>query len=86
MKSLARNAGQPRSEKRSTQDSAAKYWGMLGKEKPFKRNDGSIGVDKTRGWHSRTKFKETIRNANRAITKRARQILKRQMLGEATEV
>ena len=85
MKSLAGYAGQrkERKEKQSTNESEAKYWGTLGKaQHPFKRSDGSISTDKTLGWHSRPGHKEAVRNANRAITKQARQILKRQMLEE----
>lgn len=84
MQSLARDSGQGEvgNSKQSTQDSAAKYWCCCNNGK-FKRKDGSIGNDKTKGFKSRVKYKETIRNANRAITKRARQLLKRQMLNDA---
>ena len=78
--------------KQSTNESAARYWGTChnfthrlnpatGNYEPiprkFTRSDGSVSVDKTKGWHSRPGHKEQIRNANRAVTKRARQILKR---------
>ncbi len=86
MKSLAKNAGNYDfgKKKQSTQDSAAKYWATCHQAgRPFKRADGSVGVDKTKGWHSRPGHKEAIKIANRSITKAARQKLKKQMLNEA---
>ena len=48
------------------------------------RSDGSVTSDKTAGVNSRPHKKEELRNANRAINKRARQILKRQLADEVS--
>ena len=97
MKPLSAVAGKPQRHKYDVQGGEAKYWGTchniryakdpdtgeyVSSPKPFQRSDGSTSVDKTQGWHSRPGHKQALRNANRAITKRARQQLKRQMLDE----
>lgn len=83
LKSLAYNAtGKPR-PKRSVQKFPAKYWGTWtapGEKRKVIRSDGSVSTDKTGGFHSRPGHKQEIRNANRSITKSARQTLKRQMM------
>jgi hypothetical protein len=95
MKTLNQEAGKPSERKLSTQKNNAKTaafyrnhtfskdWMATPTPKPFTRSDGSVGVDKTAGAHSRPLSKETIRNANRAIQKRGRQLLKRAMLKQA---
>jgi hypothetical protein len=74
MKSLLEDAHLPSVMKQST--SAVAYWSRVKQEKPFVREDGTVGKDKTFGLHSRPGSKEKARNANRAMKKRARQHLK----------
>lgn len=90
MKTLNREAGKPSERKFSTQTNNAKTAAWYRNNRinkdwsstpiPFTRSDSSVGVDKTAGAHSRPLSKQTIRNANRAIQKRGRQLLKRAML------
>jgi hypothetical protein len=96
MKSLLHCAGKRPVRKLDVQESEAKYWGTWGnlllrqtasgrwkvKPRKFKRSDGSLSHDKTHGWHSRPGQKEKRRNANRALNKRARQVLKSEMKKE----
>jgi len=83
MKSLAHDAfGAPR-RKASVQMFAAKCWGtwtVSGSKRLVKRSDGETSTDKTAGFHSRPNHKLVLRNANRALTKSARQELKKQLL------
>lgn len=74
--------------KLSTQDFAAKYWGTwtpCGKKRMVTKTDGTQTTDKTAGFHSRPAKKESLRQANRAINKSARRLLKQQMEEELWE-
>ena len=77
---MLESAGLPSRPKLSTNMYTAKYWATRHKAGlQFERPDGTIGVDKTAGFHSRPGTKQTIRQANRAQNKKARQTLKRQL-------
>lgn len=84
MKPLIRNTSKQYNKgKQSTQDYEAKYWGcLIHKGVKRKRANGQEFTDKTFNFHSRRQKKQEIRNANRSITKRARQLLKKEMLDE----
>ncbi len=89
MKPLSRTAkGHKAARKFDVQNHPAKQWGMHSSlEGPRKvhRSDGSVSADKTAGLHSRPGKKAQLRQANRAITKSARQALKRQMQKDADQ-
>ena len=81
MSSYLEDAGLPPRRKYDTQMFAAKYWGTWGgKGKKFDRPNGSVGADKTLGFHSRPAKKQSLRQANRAINKVARRSLKKDLL------
>lgn len=84
-KTLAQDAGigYGQSRKADVQQHSQVQWRTS--TKSFVRSDGSIGKDKTKDSHSRPLAKQTIRNNNRRITKRARILLKRHMMMEAME-
>lgn len=68
-------------------DQPGKYWATLDLEsKPFERSDGTIGVDKTKGFHSRPGKKESLRQANRSYKKAARRELKNSMNEEVSNI
>ncbi len=78
MKSLLEDAGLPSQRKASTANKNIPN-GFYGKTQPFVRKDGTVGKDKTLGFHSRPGAKEKARAENRAYNKKARQTLKLQM-------
>ena len=83
MKTLQAEAGlRHRTRKTSTQDTDFNRCNQPQWTAPFARTDGSVGVDKTIGLHSRKGKKQAIRNANRSIQKRGRTALKRQLNDE----
>lgn len=92
MKSLLHDAGSKPKPKRSVQDHPAKLWGTAmntsvhSPRRRIKRSDGSISIDKTHGMNSRPHKKQQLRNANRSITKSARQKLKKQLKEEVQEI
>lgn len=75
MKSLLEDAGLRPQRKASTANKNIPR-GYYGNSKPFIREDGSVGKDKTLGFHSRPGAKEKARAENRAHNKKARQNLK----------
>ena len=82
MKTLRLCAGLRDKRKADVQNYPAKYWGTWtdeGSKRLACRSDGSVSVDKTAGFHSRPHKKEELRQANRAITKSARRMLKQQL-------
>jgi hypothetical protein len=86
MKTLRQIAGGNTRRKYDVQNPPAKYWGTWtpqGKRRVVHRSDGSMSTDKTSGFHSRPAHKEQLRNANRSMNKRARQMLKQQLAQEA---
>jgi hypothetical protein len=85
MKTLQRYAGQRTRVKYDTGEYAARYWALGAGDRyvtrrPFNRGDGSTGVDKTRGFHSRPTQKQCLRNANRAFMKSARRTMKQELV------
>lgn len=81
MKPYARESGRTYVPKWTVQDVPAKQWCPGGSGRQFRRSDGSLTRDKTWGFNSRPTAKQARRQANRAMNKRARKVLKRQ-LGE----
>lgn len=81
-------AGRPAARKFDTNSagrSGALYMVENSSMREVQRSDGSVSVDKTHKLSSHPTAKLKVRNANRSLTKRARQSLKRQMNEQARE-
>jgi len=84
VKNLYHKATGKYKEKFDVQNHPAKYWGTLSLygKRIVHRSDGAISVDKTIGVNSRPTKKQQLRNANRSMTKSARQLLKKEIREE----
>lgn len=82
MKTLLESAGKQRVDKTDVQKVGNTNRWVAYDSGTVSRSDGSRGTDKTAGGHSRPGAKARARQENRAINKRARQILKRNMMKE----
>ena len=79
-------AGAAPQRKQSTEDVGSRGCVLMARTgRKFLRDDGTEGTDKTRGFKTRVAGKETIRNANRALKKRARHLLKQDLVAQSQE-